>query len=472
MKNQRGFTLVELAVGIAVISVITAVLAGSFKEWDGKSKAEALGHSIEPIKSAVENYVNENIIELQATNPVISGYANPHQPTTTELKTAGYLSTEYIDQGNLLNANARIAINLTPVGCTSPNCNVSYVVYYDRPWLDDSGFANIKRVAQAAQALGGGYSSYNTPNQFMATDGSWSTTNPLNQAGVLAYFGSTSTGGTIGCASFNSNTAIIGNNTSHCNTTIHGQLTVTQLVKTEGGLEVEGVVRNQHGGSPNIVANANDQTGGGIAISNDGGFYDYNDGYVTFNGSSGLRIAGNNGSGSSGQIRMPDGSQINSDGDLHIRTNSSSNHLYLNYPDRGHTINYGSGIITRSRSGNYALNAQNSSGTSNSQPRNADGSLYVNDTYFRSVNKWASELASSSNIYRRTRRGCVRDWGYVHAYCNSGDLAIGGGPTARGWPWAVVASYGSGNRWTAGMWHVFGGSPTGCFTVTAYCLDL
>ena len=62
------------------------------------------------------------------------------------------------------------------------------------------------------------------------------------------------------------------------------------------------------GGSPHLVANGDDHTGGGIAISNDGGFYDYNDGWITFNGSTGLKIAGNNKGASSGNKLQVSGS--------------------------------------------------------------------------------------------------------------------------------------------------------------------
>jgi len=55
-----------------------------------------------------------------------------------------------------------------------------------------------------------------------------------------------------------------------------------------------------YGGSPHLVANGDNHYGGGIAVSDDGGFYDYNDGWITYNGSTGLKIAGNNGAASTG----------------------------------------------------------------------------------------------------------------------------------------------------------------------------
>jgi hypothetical protein len=45
---------------------------------------------------------------------------------------------------------------------------------------------------------------------------------------------------------------------------------------------------------PNLMVNGSNQTGGGIAISDDGGFFDWNDGYITFEPlccASGLRVS-------------------------------------------------------------------------------------------------------------------------------------------------------------------------------------
>jgi hypothetical protein len=47
------------------------------------------------------------------------------------------------------------------------------------------------------------------------------------------------------------------------------------------------------GGSPRIYANYDNATGGGIAISDDGGFFDPNDSWIDFRGSTGLRIKTN-----------------------------------------------------------------------------------------------------------------------------------------------------------------------------------
>jgi hypothetical protein len=53
------------------------------------------------------------------------------------------------------------------------------------------------------------------------------------------------------------------------------------------------VFGSQYGASPRMYANFDNATGGGLAISDDGGFYDYNDGWVQFRGNNGLQIRTN-----------------------------------------------------------------------------------------------------------------------------------------------------------------------------------
>jgi hypothetical protein len=59
------------------------------------------------------------------------------------------------------------------------------------------------------------------------------------------------------------------------------------------------------GGNPQIYANYNNIGGGGIAISDDGGFYDYNDAWVEYRGSTGITVRVNNPGGGI-VVRMTD----------------------------------------------------------------------------------------------------------------------------------------------------------------------
>lgn len=71
-----------------------------------------------------------------------------------------------------------------------------------------------------------------------------------------------------------------------------------------GGLLVSGTASTLYGTNARIYANNDNVAGGGIMIADDGGFADYNDGFVTFVGSTGLKIAGSSSGASNGVLRI------------------------------------------------------------------------------------------------------------------------------------------------------------------------
>ncbi len=56
MRNERGFTLIELIVVIAIMGVLAAVAIPSFDSFLDQSKGQSAVSELERIKSAVENY--------------------------------------------------------------------------------------------------------------------------------------------------------------------------------------------------------------------------------------------------------------------------------------------------------------------------------------------------------------------------------------------------------------------------------
>ncbi len=67
-------------------------------------------------------------------------------------------------------------------------------------------------------------------------------------------------------------------------------------ILASGGIAGYGnsVFGTQYGGNPRMYASYDNATGGGIAVSDDGGFYDFNDAWVEFRGSTGLAIRSDN----------------------------------------------------------------------------------------------------------------------------------------------------------------------------------
>ena len=82
----------------------------------------------------------------------------------------------------------------------------------------------------------------------------------------------------------------------------NSRVAIGQIAYIPAPLTLSGIGDGLYGGTPEIFANADDHAGGGVGISNDGGFFDYNDGYVTYNGNYGLRVAGTNGPTSLGKL--------------------------------------------------------------------------------------------------------------------------------------------------------------------------
>jgi hypothetical protein len=67
-------------------------------------------------------------------------------------------------------------------------------------------------------------------------------------------------------------------------------------VLASGGLAGYGnaVFGTPYGGNPRIYANYDNVSGGGLAVADDGGFYDFNDGWIEFRGSTGLSVRTDN----------------------------------------------------------------------------------------------------------------------------------------------------------------------------------
>jgi hypothetical protein len=111
---------------------------------------------------------------------------------------------------------------------------------------------------------------------------------------------------------------------------VNGSFRTIGAAYTQGGLFTQGTASTLYGANASIYANNGNVNGGGIMVADDGGFFDYNDGYVTFNGSTGLRIAGNNGSGSSNCVLQVAG--LGGTGNRRIYASSNGT---LRAPDKG-----------------------------------------------------------------------------------------------------------------------------------------
>jgi len=77
---------------------------------------------------------------------------------------------------------------------------------------------------------------------------------------------------------------------------------INTMLRADGGFQVDGY--EMVGSNANMLyANRKNTAGGGIWISDDGGFYDYNNAYIDFRGSTGIRVLESDGSWGNNSIR-------------------------------------------------------------------------------------------------------------------------------------------------------------------------
>lgn len=123
----------------------------------------------------------------------------------------------------------------------------------------------------------------------------------LSGSGANNFLARWSGGGLTTGASYDDGTNVgIGNTGPGAKLDVSGTLKASGAATLSGGLLTQGTASTLYGTNASIYANNANAAGGGIMISDDGGFFDYNNGPVTFNGSTGLVIGGSSGASTAG----------------------------------------------------------------------------------------------------------------------------------------------------------------------------
>ncbi len=93
--NNKGFSLVELIIVIAIMAVLIGVLAPQYLKYVEKSRVSADADQIDTLISAVEIYSAENGVVTGTITISTAGAITASSPVTTALTDAG-LSTSTI----------------------------------------------------------------------------------------------------------------------------------------------------------------------------------------------------------------------------------------------------------------------------------------------------------------------------------------------------------------------------------------
>ncbi len=185
-RAQRGFSLPELLIAVAVFSLLAYSAALSRRNDAVIARGETFATSFSPYDKALETYVVNNRVALQA-GTAIAGIANPLSPTAAELQAVTALAATYPVLLPDTGGAPVFRVGRLPGGCLGSTCDIEYYVGTTTPLLNGDGTAAEGVLSYATRKLGGtaGYSDSITPT-VIAGRGGWNYTNP--QVGIAGIF--------------------------------------------------------------------------------------------------------------------------------------------------------------------------------------------------------------------------------------------------------------------------------------------